>query len=71
MANGASIQPIVISTYTGHVSLRRFRAGTIAIKVLPPIDMAKETNSSLADLIEQVKNQMQVEIDALDRLISA
>lgn len=66
--NKTCIQPVVISTYNGIVNLKKWRAGTIAIKVLPPVEMGAETDTSIGAVVERVKDLMQAEIDRLDLL---
>jgi 1-acyl-sn-glycerol-3-phosphate acyltransferase len=36
---GASLQPIVSSSYAGNVNLNHWKAGTVIIEVLPPIEV--------------------------------
>lgn len=71
LRNKTCVQPVVISTYAGNVTLRRWRAGTIAVKVLSPVELNVESEATITDVIERIKTQMQVEIDLLDRQIAA
>ena len=66
-----SIQPVAISTFAGNINFRRWNTGTIAIKVLPPVDMSQETDISIPEAVEKIKNRMQAEIDRLDGLVSS
>ncbi|KAI9837831.1 MAG: hypothetical protein M1819_006765 [Sarea resinae] len=61
------IVPIVVANYSNilHVQSRRFRAGSIPIKVLPPIPTAHLTSADVEDLAKSTRELMLTELKQL------
>lgn len=64
---GVPIIPICVSSYAGHIDLRRLRNGLVEIKVLPPINTDHLTNADTDRIMKQCWDEMKETIDAMDR----
>ena len=65
------IVPICASSYMSHINLNRWRAGTIVVKILPPIPTAGLESDQLGTLITETQTLMQDTIVALNQRIEA
>jgi len=67
---GAPVIPICASSYPKHINLNKLSAGTIIIKILPPIETRSVDEQDLTALREDIHQAMQCTIDELDQKIS-
>jgi 1-acyl-sn-glycerol-3-phosphate acyltransferase len=63
------IVPIAISSYTGHVNLKKWKAGTILIEVLPPIVTTGLLPEDANTIKEAAHHSMAATVAKLDREI--
>ncbi len=63
------IVPIAISTYTKHIDLKKWKAGTILIEVLPPIPTAGLKNEDAGILKDQSHQIISTVVKKLDQEI--
>jgi len=68
---GVPIVPICASTYPGKIDLGKWRAGTVILKVLPPIETELLGKHDLSELRSTTHELMARTIDELDRRVSA
>lgn len=67
---GAPIIPICTSAYPGHLNLRKWHAGDVFIKILPPVETKHLENDQLAELMQDMHHVMTLTIQELTRQAS-
>lgn len=61
-----TIVPVCIASFDKHVDVRRLKAGTIKVKILPPIKTEGMTNEDLSPLRDRVYEQVKETVDQID-----
>lgn len=67
---GVPIVPICASTYPGKIDLNKWRAGTVILKVLPPIDAESIEKRDLPELRTGTRELMARTIEELDQRVA-
>lgn len=61
------IQPIAVSSFSSHIKVNRWHAGTIWVEALAPIETSGKTIEDLEGLLSETRNTMLQAIKNLDK----